>query len=125
MKQNNIKLYALALADVIAKKISLQEEKKVIYNFLKLLEKNGKLKNAKKIISLTQKYYLEKTGNKSIILQTARKSDTKSLLKSLYKEGDIAEEKVNPALIAGIKIIINNEKQLDFSLSKKLNDIFR
>ncbi|OGZ67379.1 MAG: hypothetical protein A3C58_03765 [Candidatus Staskawiczbacteria bacterium RIFCSPHIGHO2_02_FULL_34_10] len=124
MKQNNIKLYALALADVIAKKISLQEEKKVIYNFLKLLEKNGKLKNAKKIISLTQKYYLEKTGNKSIILQTARKTITKNLLKSLYKEGDIIEEKINPALIAGIKIIINNEKQLDFSLKNKLDNIF-
>ena len=124
MKQNNIKLYALALADVIAKKISLQEEKKVIYNFLKLLEKNGKLKNAKKIISLTQKYYLEKTGNKSIILQTARKTIAKNLLKSLYKEGDIIEEKINPALIAGIKIIINNEKQLDFSLKNKLDNIF-
>jgi hypothetical protein len=28
-------------------------------------------------------------------------------------------------LIAGVKIIIDGEKQLDFSLSKKLNDIFK
>ncbi len=125
MKQNNIKFYALALADVMSKKISLQEEKKIINNFLKILEQSGNLKNDKKIIALAQKYYLEKKRNKSIVLETARKTEVKSVLKSLFKEGDMVQEKINPKIIAGIKIIINNEKQLDFSLLKKIEQIFR
>ncbi len=119
----NVKDYAIALADVmLGPKIS---DKKIADNFFKVLEKNRQLKNAKKIVELAQKYYLEKKGNKSVLLETARKTDVKSVLKSILKNGDAVEEKINPELIAGIKVIINNEKQLDFSLHKKLQEIFK
>ncbi len=143
MTKYSVKNYAVALAGLMAS--SHLSDKKVIHpvksakggvalseqqfnwasNFLKLLEKNRDLKNAKKIITLAQKYFLERKGNKSIILETARKTELKSVLRSLLKEGDIVEEKSNPELIAGIKIIIGNEKQLDFSLSKKLEQVFK
>ncbi len=117
------KIYAEVLVDLITgKKV---EENKIINNFLKLLEKNGDMKKAKEIISLAEAIFLKKTGNKKIILETARKIDTKNIVKDFIKKGDVVEEKINPEIISGIKIIINNEKQLDFSLFKKLNEIFR
>ena len=95
---------------------------KIVENFLTLLKKNQDIKKAKEIVALTENILLKKTGNKKVMLEMARKNSV--VLRSVIKKNDIVEEKINPALIAGIKIIIDEEKQLDFSLQKKLNKIF-
>ena len=38
--------------------------------------------------------------------------------------GVVVKEKINPELIAGVKIIINNSKQFDASMKSKLQKIF-
>ena len=83
------------------------------------------MKKAKEIIALAEGLFLKKTGNKKIVLETARPLNSRSVFKKIKKEGDIIEEKINPELIAGIKIIVNNSRQLDFSLRKKLQQIFQ
>ncbi len=118
------RIYAIALADIVMDKKNASNEKRIIHSFLRLLEKNRDMKKAKEIISLVEAIFFEKTGNKKVILEMARKIDTKNILKDFIKKGDVIEEKINPKLIAGIKIIINNEKQLDFSLQKKIQEIF-
>lgn len=100
------------------------ESKNLISSFVKLLEKKGEIKNARKIIGLAEKHYLEKRGNKKIILETARILNKQDFLKIIKKEGDIIEEKINPELIAGVKITVNGERQIDFSLQKKLSEMF-
>lgn len=114
-------VYAKALAEIMVAK---KDNGKIVNNFLKLLEKNGDLKKAKQIVSLAEKLYLQKIGRNKIILETARKINHKEISSKVFKEKDIVQEKINPELIAGIKIIVNNEKQLDFSLKKKLEEIF-
>lgn len=90
-------------------------------NFFRALEKNGDTKKLKEITVLVEKMLLAKTGNKKITLETAR-----PLQKEIRvgKKGDVVEEKINPDLIAGMKIMVDGERQLDFSLLKKLNEIF-
>lgn len=122
MAKYKSKIYAQALADAVFDKKT--EEKKIIANFLIILEKNRDLKKANEIISLTEELILKKTGNKKIALETARKIDIRNFINKFTNNGDIIEEKINPELIAGIKIIINNDKQLDFSLQKKLQGMF-
>jgi F0F1-type ATP synthase delta subunit len=125
MKNNKVKIYAKALAEVIlAGKTS---EKKITDNFLKLLEKTGQQKKAKEILLLAEDIILKKQGKKKVILESARKisESQKKLFKGFIKEGDKVEEKINPELIAGVKIIVNNEKQIDYSLNKKLQEIFK
>jgi F0F1-type ATP synthase delta subunit len=126
MKQNKVKLYAKALAEIILQKHTPAEEKKIVDNFLKLLEKTGMEKKAKEIIVLAEGFILRKHGNSKITFETARKASAlqKKLLQSIAKEGDIVNERISPELIAGVKIIINNEKQFDGSLQKKLQNIF-
>ena len=46
-----------------------------------------------------------------------------ALEKSFIKKGDIVQEKINPALVAGVKIIVDGNRQLDLSLLSKLNKI--
>ena len=123
MKNNKVKIYARALAEVaLGKKVSKKTEE----NFLKLLEKNGLASKAKEIVQLAEDIILQKQGKKKITFETARKitPSQKKLLESITKEGDVIKEKINPELIAGVKIIINGNKQFDGSLQKKLQNIF-
>lgn len=117
------KIYAKVLLEMISEKKD-KNEKKIIDNFFKILEKNRDLKKAKEVISLIEKMYFKKIGKRKVELETARKIDYKNLGGNFLKESDIIEEKINPDLVAGIKIIINDEKQLDFSLKNKLDSIF-
>ena len=101
------------------------KDEELIDKFFKLLQKKGQLKDARRIIELAEGYYLEKKGNKKITLETARKLSSKDFLKDFKKEGDIVEEKINSDLVAGIKVIVNKNNQLDFSLQKSLNEVFK
>jgi F0F1-type ATP synthase delta subunit len=124
MSKIKTKLYAKALAEVIFKKGV--NEKKIVENFLKLLAKNGMENKAREILSLAEDILLAKRGKRKIVFQTARKmtAGQKKLLNDFVKEGDIANEKINPELIAGIKIIINESMQFDASMQSKLQKIF-
>lgn len=141
-KKTKIKLYAKALSEILAKKVSdkaLSEilfkapafakasawQEKIIDNFIKLLESTGYESNAKEILNLTEDLFLEKIGKKKIIFETARKmtDEQKKMLEGFAKKGDITKEKINPDLIAGVKIIINNSKQFDASMKSKLQKI--
>ena len=122
--KNKSKNYAKALAEIIlAGKAS---EKKIVDGFLKLLEKDGQQRHANEILDLTEEIILAAKGKKKIYFETARQmtAKQKKMLDSVAKPGDVVKEKINPELIAGIKIIINNNRELDASLQNKLNNIF-
>ena len=121
--KNKVKIYAAALAELIME-TKPASQKKIADNFFKLIVKNNYAAKAGEIVALAEDIILKKKGNKKIILQTARKIDGKRVIKSFIKEGDVVESEINPEIIAGIKVIINNEKQLDFSLKNKLDKIF-
>jgi len=121
---NKTKLYAKALAEVLAKKSV--DEKKVTNNFVKLLVSAGLEKKSKEILEMAEEMLLVKRGNKKIVFETARKitAGQKKILEGISKKGDLVKEKINPELIAGVKIIINNNKQFDSSMKSKLQKIF-
>lgn len=135
-RQNKTKLYAKALAEIVLEKHARQNAtafgaKKlsadaIVRNFVKYLEKNGQMHRAKEILNLAEDLFLAKQGKRKIIIETARKMtvNQKKILGNFVKEGDVFKEKVNPEIIAGIKIIINNEKQFDASMQNKLQNIF-
>ena len=120
------KIYAEALAEIAMKPASAQEASARQSNFLKLLEKNGDICKASQIISLAKKIFIKKTGRRQLTIESARKikAKQKELVDSILQKGDIVEEKINKDLLAGIKIIINGEKQFDASMQKKLENIF-
>lgn len=124
MKQNKVKLYAKALAEIAVKKHTSADENKITENFVKLLVKSGSEKKAKEIVDLAQDLFIKKTGRRKVILETARRVGKKELIKSFEMAGDIVQEKINKDLIAGIKITVN-DKQLDFSMKKKLEELFK
>jgi len=127
MNKSKTKIYAKALAEVIAKgPVSAQEASAWQINFVKILVKAGLEKRANEILDLSESMILKNKGNKKIIFEAARRltRDNKALLKQFVKEGDIVKEKINRELIAGVKVIVDGERQLDYSMQDKLQSIF-
>ena len=122
MSSYKAKTYATALVSALAEKNP--DGKNLAVNFIALLQKNGDVKKSRHIIDLAEKLLLKKTGNKKVTLETARNIDIGKSMKGFIKKGDIVQEKINPVLIAGVKIVVDGEKQLDLSLLHKLNNIF-
>lgn len=122
-KQAKIKLYAKALAEIILK--GNVDEKKIAGNLMKILVNSGLEEKAKNILSLAEDFILASQGKRKIIFETAREvtPSQKKLIDSIVKDGDKIKVKINPDLIAGIKIIINGSKQLDASMQNKLRNI--
>jgi len=119
-----VKDYATALAEILSE--NKFSDKKISQGLIKLLERQNDLKKSKEIIDLAEFLLAKKNNKKSITFETARElsaSQRKILLKSTEK-GDIITEKINPELIAGVKIIVDDEKQLDQTLLKKINKLF-
>jgi len=121
--QAKIKLYAKALAEIILK--GNADEKKIANNLMRVLINSGLQGKAKNILSVAEDFILASQGKKKIIFETARKTTPmqRKLMDSIVSKGDKVEEKINPDLIAGIKIIINGSKQLDASIQHKLRNI--
>ena len=68
-----------------------------------------------------------KEGRRKITIECSRplQGKTNELVKPILQEKDILYKKINPDLIAGIKITIDDEKQFDGSLATKLKKIFK
>ena len=103
--KHKIKDYATALSELIME--SNSDKKKFIGRFLDLLRKNNDMGKAKKIVVMTEDIILNKKDNKKVVLQMARK--IKNLENLFAKKNDIVEEKINPELVAGVKIVVNGE----------------
>src|SRR3989344_6299195 len=121
--KHSAKKYAKALADTLSEK--KVDESKISANFLKLLERNRDTKYADEIILLAEDLLLKKTGNKRIVLETARAMNNREALGAFVKKKKILEEKLNSNIITGGKIIVDGQKQLDFSLQNKLQKVFK
>jgi len=129
MKQNKVKNYAKALAEILVKPSyakASEGQDKIINNFIRILVSAGLEKKSKEILDLAEEYLLAKQGKNKITFEVARKAtaENRAVLKKFVKEGDIVKEKINHELIAGVKIIINNSRQFDASMKSKLQKIF-
>jgi F0F1-type ATP synthase delta subunit len=117
----NYKIYARALVSALDEAQDLAQKEKIIKNFLALIQKNKDTRQLKKIIDFASKIIYKKEGRQKIILETARpQNNLKNLFQKFFSEKDIIEEKINPNILAGIRIVINDEKELDFSFKKRL-----
>jgi F0F1-type ATP synthase delta subunit len=119
------KFYAKALAEVAAGQLSPAKEKEIIENFTKAVMDRGGRKQWPKIIAAAEQAMREKEGLRKVTVESARPlKNAESDLKGFIRKEDILEEKVDPEIIAGIKITLDDARQFDGSLSRKLNRLF-
>ena len=117
--------YAKALVEAIGD-VKEKDKEAIVKNFLALLRKNGDDAHLAKILGEAERFMREKQGTRKLTVESARPIGTfvKALLKNIAKPGDLFEEKINPELVAGIKILVNDELEFDGSLKGKLDKLF-
>jgi len=118
-------IYAHALAQAIIAAKGADHDG-IAKNFLALVRKNGDETSLRKIVAEAERLIHKESGARKVTIISARpvKHSAEAMLKSILKPGDAIEEKIDPRLIAGIKILINDESEFDGSLKGKLDAIF-
>lgn len=102
-----------------------REGEKFVKNFVKLILKNGDAHQGPKILAATERLLRTVTGTKSVTLVTARASRSlRTAFHRLIHSHDIVRETIDPSLIAGAKVLINDELQFDGSLKRKIEKLF-
>ena len=94
-------------------------------NLLQTVERNGDRRLLPQILAATERILREQEGLRKVTVESARPlKDARAQLKGFLEKHDILEEKVDPAIVAGIKVTVNDERQFDGSLATKLNSLF-
>ncbi|MDE2020121.1 MAG: F0F1 ATP synthase subunit delta [Patescibacteria group bacterium] len=119
-------LYARALADVIVDAKGAEAER-FAGNFLALVRKNGDEAHLRKILEEAARLLRGKKGVRKVTLGTARQlpAGQREMLKVFLKPGDVIEERIDPELVAGVRITVDDEWQFDGSLKGKLDKLFK
>jgi F0F1-type ATP synthase delta subunit len=116
-------IYAKAFSEIVMR--SPVKKADLVKSFLTLVKKNNDQYLLKKIYEQAEKNVREKTGKRKLVVEIARKAKgLDAAVRKIAKKSDIVEEKINPDLIAGIKITINDEMQFDGSMSRKIKKLF-
>ncbi|MCL4405495.1 MAG: F0F1 ATP synthase subunit delta [Patescibacteria group bacterium] len=118
-------IYATALAKAIAAAPSEKAEQ-IAKNFISLVQRNGDASSLRKILEETSRYVRRDSGIRKVTIESARElsAQNKKEIAKFVKPGDIVVENINPELVAGVRVIIDDELQLDETLKGKLDKIF-
>lgn len=98
----------------------------VVSGFVRLLKKTGDIKHSKKILEAIHKKLVNEKGGKWVNVETARESSLKKIsLKHSFSDKDHLELSINPELVAGVRITVDGQEELNNSLQNKLNRLFK
>lgn len=124
MKFTN-RLYAKILLDALENK-SVHEKRSIFRRFLYILYKNGAFKNLPIILKEFEAENYRRVGLKKVELESADALSPQLLtdIKSIFSNKVIVYTKVKPEILAGLKIILDNELLIDASAKSRVDKIF-
>ena len=118
-------MYARAFAELLVQ-IPQDRHERLADRLLALLKQNGDEKLLPKVVALVTKRIAKEEKIKTVRVEVARATAVQSLhaLQKTFSQKDHVTVEVNPDLIAGTRVTINDELQLDYSLARKLQKMF-
>jgi F0F1-type ATP synthase delta subunit len=121
-------VYAKALVEILSVpkgSAGKKTDDEIAKNFLALVRRNGDESHLRRILEEASRFARGKSGMRKVTLESARplRPPQRAALAGFVKPGDVVEERIDPELVAGIKIIVNDEMQFDGSLRNKLNKV--
>lgn len=120
------RLYADALAAALHEATSREQEKTIIGNFAKLVLKRGDEALLPKALELAERLLAKQGKGDVVVIESARplsNADRTKFTKQFSKAGHV-EERIVPSLVAGVRITVNDERELDASLVARLRTLF-
>lgn len=117
-------IYAKALVEVLSDP-KAKDDARIAKNFLALVARNGDAGHLKKILEEASRFARSRSGVRKVTVESARALNATQIgaMKRFIKEGDVVERRIDPNLIAGVRITLNEELQFDGSLKNKLNRV--
>lgn len=120
--QNYTKAFVAALAET-----EPARQQEVLRRFVALLEKSGDEIHARKIVAAAERSLRRRSGGHEIILESARPIGDENLRKldaAFVGRNDVVIRRVNPHLLAGVRVVVDGEREFDGSLKGRLDDMF-
>lgn len=120
-----IQQYGQTLAEALAKKSS-DAQRQIIRRFLKILQRQRALPLLPQIMRRCEQALLRAAGARALTITSASalRPRTREEILRLTPQGFIAAERVNPNILAGMQIIIDNEILIDASGSRMIKKLF-
>jgi ATP synthase F1 delta subunit len=118
------KQYAISLYEA-SKNASKEEMDGLVTNFVRLLRWSNNLSLADKIINEYHKYYRTQKGIAKLRITSSEELDSKTvsgIVKHFSKQVEL-EEAIDPDLIGGIILEIDDDVRIDGSIRKKLETL--
>lgn len=106
------------------------ETKPDLTRFLQVVSRNGDFARIEKIVAAIQEVATKQQGGHMVHLEFARLDSARqarnSDLAEKFKFGpkDHVRVRTNSHLVAGVRVTIDGEQELDMSLRRKLNTLF-
>lgn len=93
---------------------------------IQALRDNGDRTRAPQVAREIEKLLVRREGGRMVDIEFARAQDPKSLEKIIGKfhARDRVSTSVRPELVAGARVLVDGERELDMSLSGKLEKLF-
>lgn len=119
-------LYAQAFRKALAEAATPQQKNTVAERFVTLLTRTGDIRRQDIILAAVERELVRAARGRHITIETARQvpKELAVAMRSFVAEHDVVEERIVPALIAGARIIIDNEREFDGSLKRKLDTLW-
>ncbi len=117
--------YARALLAVLGE-TSAAEATQIRKNFLALLSRNGDWALYPEILKGLERAIADERGDKLVAIEFAREQDViqTDKLQAAFSPHDRLTVTLNPSLVAGVRITVNGERELDQSLAGRLGQLF-
>ncbi|TSC79700.1 MAG: hypothetical protein G01um101429_375 [Parcubacteria group bacterium Gr01-1014_29] len=102
------------------------QEEKLVQNLGKIVRHHGAMRHADTIIRRISEEIVHHNGGRWIMIFTARPlaSVLREKVRGAFSPTDYVEERVRPELVAGLRILVDREKEFDGSLKRKLDQLF-
>lgn len=125
MTKYSPEIYARAVREAIAEAPS-GERDKIFKRFVQAVARRGDARKLPAIAKELERSEVRAKGGRMVTIEFARPlGHVMSKFENLLKRADHLEVRTNPDLVAGVRITIDEERELDFSLARRLNKMFR
>lgn len=122
MSKISAKQYATALLDVLETGVA---EKKAVTGLLNSMISRGDIGKRSEVLAAIEQEVVKRNGGRLVRAEFAHAlgiNDRKDFLSS-WSERDRVTTAVNPDLVAGVRILVNGESELDLGLRARLDRV--
>jgi F0F1-type ATP synthase delta subunit len=120
------KQYATAFLSVL-KTTDVLNQDRIINNFIEEVRRNRDDQHLPKIVEEISRLIVKDNGGRNVLVEMARQQDKAvlAMIDKIFNEKDRVEYKINPNLVAGLRITFDGEREFDNSLTYKIKTLFK